>query len=102
MRIWVDISNSPQVPFFRPLIALMRERGYEVAVTTREYATLVMLNSSMMEAIKMRSGYLSFTFFSSSTHTSKLRSLISSMFSQPMISFESRARRRAYRRGFPA
>ena len=38
MRVWVDISNSPQVPFFRPLIALLRERKHDVDVTTREYA----------------------------------------------------------------
>jgi uncharacterized protein len=38
MRVWIDISNSPQVPFFRPLIALLRERGHDVEVTTREYA----------------------------------------------------------------
>jgi predicted glycosyltransferase len=38
VRVWIDVSNSPQVPFFRPLIALLRERGHEVQVTTREYA----------------------------------------------------------------
>lgn len=38
MRVWVDISNSPQVLFFRPLIELLRERGHDVSVTTREYA----------------------------------------------------------------
>ena len=38
VRIWIDISNSPQVPFFRPLIALLRERGHHVEVSTREYA----------------------------------------------------------------
>ncbi|HSI97582.1 MAG TPA: DUF354 domain-containing protein [Gaiellaceae bacterium] len=38
MRVWVDISNSPQVPFFRPLVALLEERGHEVEVTTRDYA----------------------------------------------------------------
>jgi uncharacterized protein len=43
MRVWIDISNSPQVPFFRPLIALMRERGHDVDVTTREYAQTVEL-----------------------------------------------------------
>ncbi len=31
VRVWIDISNSPQVPFFRPLIALLRERGHEVS-----------------------------------------------------------------------
>ena len=38
MRVWIDVSNSPQVLFFRPLIALLRERGHEVEVTTRDYA----------------------------------------------------------------
>ena len=38
MRVWIDVSNSPQVAFFRPLIALLRDRGHDVAVTTRDYA----------------------------------------------------------------
>ncbi len=38
MRVWIDVSNSPQVPFFRPLIALLEQRGHEVRVTTREFA----------------------------------------------------------------
>ena len=43
MRVWIDISNSPQVLFFRPLIALLQERGHEVQVTTREYAQTIEL-----------------------------------------------------------
>ena len=38
MRVWIDVSNSPQVPFFRPLIGLLRARGHDVSVTTREFA----------------------------------------------------------------
>jgi predicted glycosyltransferase len=38
VRVWIDVSNSPQVLFFRPLIALLRERGHAVEVTTRDYA----------------------------------------------------------------
>jgi uncharacterized protein len=38
VRVWVDVSNSPQVAFFRPLIALLLERGHTVDVTTRDYA----------------------------------------------------------------
>ena len=38
MRVWIDISNSPQVLVFRPLHALLTERGDTVEVTTREYA----------------------------------------------------------------
>jgi len=38
VRVWIDVSNSPQVPFFRPLIALLESRGHSVEVTTRDYA----------------------------------------------------------------
>ena len=38
MRVWIDISNSPQVAFFRPQIALLETRGHDVEVTTRDYA----------------------------------------------------------------
>jgi predicted glycosyltransferase len=38
VRVWIDVTNSPQVVFFRPLIALLRARGAEVEVTTREFA----------------------------------------------------------------
>ncbi|HEU4972974.1 MAG TPA: DUF354 domain-containing protein [Gaiellaceae bacterium] len=43
MHVWIDVSNSPQVPFFRPLLTLLRERGHEVRVTTREYAQTIEL-----------------------------------------------------------
>jgi predicted glycosyltransferase len=45
VRVWIDISNSPQVPFFRPLIGLLEGRGNDVVVTTREYAQTVELLS---------------------------------------------------------
>ena len=38
MRVWIDITNSPHVLFFRPLIELLREDGHNVEVTAREYA----------------------------------------------------------------
>ena len=38
MRIWIDVTNSPHVPFFRPLVAMLEERGHDVTVTAREYA----------------------------------------------------------------
>jgi len=38
MRVWIDITNSPHVLFFRPLIRLLQEDGHEVEVTAREYA----------------------------------------------------------------
>jgi uncharacterized protein len=59
VRIWVDISNSPQVPFFRPLISLLEERGHDVHVTTREYAQtvdLLRLHEIAHEAVGPRHG----------------------------------------------
>jgi predicted glycosyltransferase len=45
VRVWIDISNSPQVLFFRPLIELLGARGHGVEVTTRDYAqTLELLD----------------------------------------------------------
>ena len=43
MHVWVDLTNSPHVLVFRPLIALLRERGHEVEVTAREYAQTMQL-----------------------------------------------------------
>jgi uncharacterized protein len=38
VRVWIDITNSPHVPFFRPLIRLLEEAGHEVDVTARAFA----------------------------------------------------------------
>ena len=38
MRIWIDLTNSPHVVIFRPLIERMRARGYEVTLTSRDFA----------------------------------------------------------------
>jgi len=43
VRVWIDITNSPHVLFFRPLIRLLKARGHEVEVTAREYAQTVQL-----------------------------------------------------------
>lgn len=34
--IWIDLDNSPHVPFFVPIIEKLREDGYEVVVTARD------------------------------------------------------------------
>ena len=38
MRVWIDITNSPHVLFFRPLLRLLQDDGHDVEVTAREYA----------------------------------------------------------------
>ena len=47
MRVWIDMTNSPHVPFFRPLVRLLEERGHEVMVSTRAFAqTLELLDGA--------------------------------------------------------
>jgi uncharacterized protein len=38
MRVWVDLTNSPHVVIFRPLIARLAARGHKVTVTARDFA----------------------------------------------------------------
>ncbi len=47
MKVWIDMTNSPHVPFFRPLIGLLEERGHEVQVSARDFAqTLELLDTA--------------------------------------------------------
>src|SRR5262249_59603923 len=51
MKVWVDMTASAHVLVFRPLIALLRERGDEVEITARDYAqTLQLLELHGLEA----------------------------------------------------
>jgi predicted glycosyltransferase len=43
MRIWIDLANSPHVPFFRSLANEFMRRGHEVVVTARDFAETVKL-----------------------------------------------------------
>ena len=35
-KIWIDLDNSPHVPFFLPIIEELRKRGYPVLLTARD------------------------------------------------------------------
>jgi predicted glycosyltransferase len=37
-RLWIDLDNSPHVPLFAPLIGHLREQGWEIRVTARDFA----------------------------------------------------------------
>jgi predicted glycosyltransferase len=51
VRVWIDISAPAHVLVFRPLVALLREDGHEVELTTRDYAqTLELLEQHGLEA----------------------------------------------------
>ena len=43
MRIWIDLANSPHVPFFRSLANEFIRRDHEVVVTARDFAETVPL-----------------------------------------------------------
>jgi len=38
MRIWIDLSNTPHVLFFAPVIDALERRGHAVVVTARRFA----------------------------------------------------------------
>jgi len=50
MRIWIDLANSPHVPFFRALIPEFAARGHQVEITARDFAQTfeLALNAGMM------------------------------------------------------
>lgn len=41
MRIWIDLGNSPHVPFFNALAGEFAARGHEIVWTARDYAQTV-------------------------------------------------------------
>src|SRR4051794_30591127 len=50
MRVWIDLTNSPHVVFFLPLVALLRDRGADVELTARAFAqTLELLEDAGLE-----------------------------------------------------
>lgn len=50
VRVWIDVTNSPQVVFFRPLVALLEERGHDVLLSARDFAqTLELLVDANLE-----------------------------------------------------
>ena len=37
-KVWVDVTNSPEVLFFRPILRRMEEAGVPTMVTARDFA----------------------------------------------------------------
>jgi uncharacterized protein len=76
LRVWIDLTNSPHVLVFRPLIALLRQRGHEVEVTSREYAqTLQLLELHGIEATAVGSHGGASTFGKARAEASRLSAL---------------------------
>jgi predicted glycosyltransferase len=50
MRVWIDVTNSPQVLLFRPLVGVLRARGDDVTISARDFAqTLELLDDAGLE-----------------------------------------------------
>ena len=43
MRLWIDLANSPHVPFFRALANRFLDQGHEIEITAREFAETIPL-----------------------------------------------------------
>lgn len=43
MNIWIDLANSPQVLFFRPILAEFQSRGHKLFITSRDFAQTLSL-----------------------------------------------------------
>jgi len=43
MRLWIDLANSPHVPFFKALTKRFASQGHEIEITAREFAETVPL-----------------------------------------------------------
>src|ERR1017187_9245811 len=35
-KIWIDLENTPHIPFFKPIIRELEQRGYTVVLTARD------------------------------------------------------------------
>lgn len=45
MRVLIDLTNSPHVPFFAPIVRTLRADGHDVVVTARRFAQTIELAS---------------------------------------------------------
>jgi len=43
MRLWIDLANSPHVPFFKALASRFISQGHEIETTAREFAETIPL-----------------------------------------------------------
>jgi predicted glycosyltransferase len=57
MRIWIDLANSPHVPFFRPLANEFNRRNHEVIFTVRAFAETVALAQAAGLAAEVIGGH---------------------------------------------
>src|SRR4051794_7102186 len=52
-KIWIDLDNSPHVPFFAPIIKELENRGHFLLVTARDFAQVTQLVELMQLRCKI-------------------------------------------------
>jgi uncharacterized protein len=57
MHIWIDLANSPHVPFFRALLDEFLALGHQVEFTVRDFAETVVLAQQAGIAAEVIGGY---------------------------------------------
>ena len=51
MKVWIDLSNSPHVTFFKPVIRRFRDMGADIVLTYRDFAeTAGLVRAAQLEA----------------------------------------------------
>jgi predicted glycosyltransferase len=56
--IWIDLENTPHIPFFRPIIRELEARGFRVVLTAREaFQTVEMANRYGLKFTKVGRHY---------------------------------------------
>lgn len=43
MKIWIDLTNSPHINFFKPFIKYWKAQGYEIIITARDLSNTISL-----------------------------------------------------------
>lgn len=57
-KIWIDLENSPHVPFFRPIMRELSKKGYPIFITARDYAqTCELANKSGFPYVRIGSHF---------------------------------------------
>lgn len=58
IKIWIDLENTPHIPFFRPIIRELRKQGHQVVLTARDgYQTCEMAGFYSLEHQKVGHHY---------------------------------------------
>jgi predicted glycosyltransferase len=58
VKIWIDLDNTPHVPFFMPIIRELRSRGHDVVVTARDaFQVCELADRKGLECVKIGRHY---------------------------------------------